>query len=188
MSILSDIEIGQLCEGDKPMISPYEPSLIRQVGLKKVISYGQSSYGYDVRIADEFKIFTNVNNSLLDPKNFNTNSFVEHRGDYCIIPPNSFVLARTLEYFKMPRDVTGLVLGKSTLARLGCVCIATPFEAGWEGEGVLEFANTTPLPMKLYAGEGAAQILFFRGRYCRTSYADRGGKYQGQAGITLPIV
>ena len=162
------------------------------IGLEikeKIISYGTSSYGYDVRIANEFKIFTNVNTTVLDPKNFNDGSFVDFVGDVCIIPPNSFVLARTLEYFHMPRDVTGLVLGKSTYARLGISCLATPIEAGWCGEIVLEFANTTPLPVKLYANEGAAQLLFFKGdKQCSVSYADRGGKYQNQTGITTAKV
>lgn len=189
MSILADYEIRFLCDdSERPMISPYENELIRKIDEHKVISYGMSSYGYDVRIAPEFKIFTNVNTTVLDPKQFDERSFVHYQGDVCIVPPNSFVLARTIEYFKMPNNITGLVLGKSTYARIGCSCLATPLEAGWEGEVVLEFANTTPIPMKLYANEGAAQVLFFRGAQCKTSYADRGGKYQGQTGITLPKV
>lgn len=165
----------------------------RYVKPKKVLSYGPSSHGYDVRVADEFKIFTNVNSTVVDPKNFDKNSFVDFKGDVCIVPPNSFALCRTMEHFIMPRDITGVVLGKSTYARTGLHCLATPMESGWEGELVLEFANTTPLPIKLYANEGAAQILFFQGKVpCRMSYADRhhgeGGKYQGQKGITLPKV
>ena len=176
---ISDYPIKNLDkdENDNPIIK------------EKIISYGTSSYGYDVRIANEFKIFTNVNNTVLDPKNFNDKSFVDFVGDVCIIPPNSFVLARTLEYFKMPDNVTGLVLGKSTYARLGVSCLATPIEAGWEGEIVLEFANTTPLPVMLYANEGAAQLLFFEGNVpCEVSYATRGGKYMSQRGIQTAIV
>lgn len=155
---------------------------------KKVISYGLSSYGYDVRIADEFKIFTDINSQTLDPKELDERCFTDFKGDVCRIPPNSFVLARSLEYIRMPPMTTGEVLGKSTYARIGCVCIATPLEAGWEGHITLEFANTTRLPMKLYAGEGAAQILFHQGDVqCRVSYADRKGKYMHQTGIQLPM-
>lgn len=173
----------------KPMISPFVDGQVR-VDEKgnKVISYGLGSYGYDLRISDEFKIFSNINSLIVDPKNFDDKSFVDHKGPYCIIPPNSFALARTVEYFNMPRDVSGVVLGKSTLARIGISCLATPAEAGWSGELVLEFANTTPLPAKIYAWEGAAQMLFFRGEPCEVSYADRSGKYQGQTGITTAKV
>jgi len=173
----------------KPMISPFMDKQVRidEQG-NKVISYGLGSYGYDLRISDEFKIFSNINSLIVDPKNFDDKSFVDHKGPYCIIPPNSFALARTVEYFNMPRDVSGVVLGKSTLARIGISCLATPAEAGWSGELVLEFANTTPLPAKIYAWEGAAQMLFFRGEPCEVSYADRSGKYQGQTGITTAKV
>ena len=169
------------------MINPFESSLVRNVDDKKVISYGLSSYGYDIRCADEFKIFTNVNNSIVDPKNFTEDNFVDFKGDVCIIPPNSFVLARTVEYIKMPRDVIAICLGKSTYARCGVVANITPIEPEWEGHITLEFSNTTPLPAKIYANEGVAQLLFFQSNeMCQTSYADRGGKYQGQQGITLP--
>jgi len=180
----------------KPMIVPFVGEQVRFSGAGtpthptdcgRVISYGVSSYGYDVRIGREFKIFTNVaHGGIIDPKQFDDRVAVDHEGDFVIVPANGFVLARTMEFFNMPRDVTGIVLGKSTYARCGLVCIATPLEAGWSGEVVLEFANTTPTPIKLYAGEGAAQVLFFRGEECETSYADRNGKYQGQRGITLP--
>lgn len=158
-------------------------------GLKKegVISYGVSSYGYDARVSNEFKIFTNVNNALVDPKNFDSSSFVEFVGDECIIPPNSFALARTVEYFRIPRDVLVVCVGKSTYARCGIVVNVTPLEPEWEGHVTLEFSNTTPLPAKIYAGEGACQFLFYAGDgVCETSYADRAGKYQGQTGVTLP--
>lgn len=153
----------------------------------KVISYGLSSMGYDLRIDRKFKIFTNVNSTVIDPKNFSEKNFVDFEGDICIIPPNSFVLAVSLEYLVMPDDVAGVVLGKSTYARCGVDCLATPLEPGWEGHVTLEFANTTPLPAVLYAGEGACQVIFHKGD-CRPdiTYSDRGGKYQGQTGITLP--
>lgn len=168
---------------DRLRVDPMLGLQIRQ----KIVSYGLSSYGYDVRIADEFMIFTNVNTTVVNPKDFDKRNYVEFKGDVCIIPPNSFVLARSLEYFRMPRNVTGLVLGKSTYARCGINCLATPLEAGWEGHITLEYANTTPLPAMLFANEGAAQVLFFEGdEQCEVSYADRGGKYQGQTGITLP--
>lgn len=169
------------------MINPFEPNLVRNVDDKKVISYGLSSYGYDIRCADEFKIFTNVNSSVVDPKNFTEDNFVDFKGDVCIIPPNSFVLARTVEYIKMPRDVLAVCLGKSTYARCGVVANITPIEPEWEGHITLEFSNTTPLPAKIYANEGVAQLLFFQSNeMCGVSYADRAGKYQGQRGITLP--
>lgn len=149
---------------------------------KKIVSYGLSSYGYDLRCGNKFKIFTNVNSTVIDPKKFDEKSFVEFEGDICIIPPNSFVLCASLERIKMPKDVTGVVLGKSTYARTGISCLATPLEAGWEGYVTLEFANTTPLPAMLYAGEGCCQVLFFKGSIpCEVSYADRGGKYNNQA-------
>lgn len=168
------------------MIDPFVPHQVREEDNKKIVSYGLSSYGYDIRIAPEFKIFTNINSTVIDPLDFDENSFVDFEGDVCIIPPNSFVLARSIEYFRMPKNVTGIVLAKSTYARTGMSCLATPLEAGWEGHVTLEYANSTPLPMKLYANQGAAQVLFFEGEPCMTTYADRGGKYQGQTGITLP--
>lgn len=177
----------------QPMIEPFTPQQTREevrdngtTTRERVISYGVSSFGYDVRIADEFMIFTNVNSVQVDPKSFNEKSFVRFQGDVCVIPPNSFVLARSLEYFRMPRNVSGLVLGKSTYARCGVNCIATPLEPGWEGHITLEYINGTPLPARLYANEGAAQVQFFEGDAPLVSYADRGGKYQGQRGITLP--
>ena len=154
---------------------------------RKIVSYGTSSYGYDIRCADEFKIFTNINSTIVDPKNFDEKSFVDFKGDVCIIPPNSFALARTMEYFRIPRSVLTICLGKSTYARCGIIVNVTPFEPEWEGYVTLEFSNTTPLPAKIYAGEGCAQVLFFESdEICETSYADRGGKYQGQQGVTLP--
>ena len=171
------------------MISPFESGQVREVSGKKVISYGTSSYGYDVRCAREFKIFTNINSAIVDPKNFSEDSFVNFESDVCIIPPNSFVLARTIEYFKIPRDVLVICLGKSTYARCGIIVNVTPLEPEWEGHVTLEFSNTTNLPAKIYAGEGVAQMLFIQSDendICRTSYADRGGKYQGQRGVTLP--
>lgn len=173
----------------KPMIEPFTNRCVREEEGKKIISYGLSSYGYDLRIGNKFKIFTNINSTVINPKDFDKRSFVDFEGDVCIIPPNSFVLAASLEYIRMPRNVTGVVLGKSTYARTGIVCIATPLEAEWEGHVTLEFANTTPLPAMLFANEGAAQVLFFDGEECLTSYADRGGKYQCQeAGPVLPKV
>lgn len=178
----------------KPMIYPFTD---RQVKVninedgteEKIISYGCSSYGYDITLAPEFKIFTNINNTVVDPKNFDPKSFVDVKGDMCVIPPNSFVLGRSNEYFNMPNVVTGVVLGKSTYARVGISCLATPLECGWAGNITLEFANTTPLPALLYANEGCAQVIFLRGDMApNVTYADRGGKYQGQQGITLPTV
>ena len=152
-----------------------------------VISFGVSSYGYDARVSDEFKVFTNVNNALVDPKNFSEDSFIERKADSCIIPPNSFVLARTVEYFKIPRSVLTVCLGKSTYARCGIIVNVTPLEPEWEGHVTLEFSNTTPLPAKIYANEGVAQMLFFESdSICEISYKDRGGKYQKQTGVTLP--
>ncbi len=154
---------------------------------EKVISYGVSSYGYDIRCADEFKVFTNINSTIVDPKNFDPKSFVDVKGPCCIIPPNSFALARTVEYFRIPRDVLTVCLGKSTYARCGIVVNVTPFEPEWEGYVTLEFSNTTPLPAKIYANEGCAQVLFFQGdEPCEVSYKDRDGKYQGQVGVVTP--
>jgi len=165
------------------MIEPFEAAQVRN----GVISYGVSSYGYDIRVADEFKIFTNVFSAVVDPKNFDTKSMVDFKGDVCIIPPNSFVLARTIEYFRIPRSVLTICVGKSTYARCGIIVNVTPFEPEWEGYVTLEISNTTPLPAKIYANEGIAQVLFFESdEECETSYADKKGKYQGQQSIVLP--
>ena len=169
------------------MISPFEQGQVRNSEQGKVISYGTSSYGYDVRCANEFRIFTNINSAVVDPKNFSEDSFVNYTGDVCIIPPNSFALARTVEYFKIPRNVLTVCLGKSPYARCGIIVNVTPFEPEWEGHVTLEFSNTSPLPAKIYANEGVAQVLFFESdENCEVSYKDRGGKYQGQRGVTLP--
>lgn len=168
------------------MIEPFEAGQVKLNDTGKLISYGTSSYGYDVRCASEFKVFTNVNSVIVDPKAFDPKSFVDVIGEFCIIPPNSFALARSVEYFKIPSDVLVICLGKSTYARCGIVCNVTPLEPGWEGHVTLEFSNTTPLPAKIYANEGCAQLLFLQGYPCDTTYADRSGKYQGQTGITLP--
>ena len=169
------------------MIEPFEPRQIRESENGKVISYGTSSYGYDIRCSKEFKIFTNINSAIVDPKKFDENSFVDFIGDVCIIPPNSFALARTVEYFRIPRNVLTICLGKSTYARCGIIVNVTPFEPEWEGHVTLEFSNTSPLPAKIYANEGIAQVLFFESdEPCETSYRDRNGKYQGQIGVTLP--
>lgn len=187
MTIKSDRWIIE--QAEKGMITPFEPNLVRANDGKKVISYGVSSYGYDIRVANEFKIFTNINNAIVDPKNFDENAFIEHTGDYCIIPPNSFALARTVEYFRIPRNVLTVCVGKSTYARCGIIVNVTPFEPEWEGYVTLEFSNTTPLPAKIYAWEGCAQVLFFESdQQCLTSYKDRNGKYQGQTGVTLAKV
>jgi len=167
------------------MISPFEEKLQKE----GVISYGLSSYGYDARVAPEFKIFTNVDSATVDPKNFNPNGFVDRNTDVCIIPPNSFALARTVEYFKIPRDTLVICLGKSTYARCGIIVNVTPLEPEWEGHVTLEFSNTTPLPAKIYANEGACQFIFLKAdSVCETSYADRAGKYMGQQGVTLPRI
>ncbi len=169
------------------MISPFEPGQVREREGQRIISYGTSSYGYDVRCSTEFKIFTNINSAIVDPKNFDASSFVDINSDVCIIPPNSFALARTIESFKIPRNVLTICLGKSTYARCGIIVNVTPLEPEWEGQVTLEFSNTTPLPAKIYAHEGVAQMLFFESdEVCETSYADRAGKYQGQQGVTLP--
>jgi len=167
------------------MIEPFVESQVRD----HVISYGVSSYGYDIRVADEFMIFTNVHSAIVDPKNFDPKSMFEFKGEVCIIPPNSFALARTVEYFRIPRSVLTICLGKSTYARCGIIVNVTPLEPEWEGHVTLEFSNTTPLPARIYANEGVAQMLFFQADaddVCETSYKDRGGKYQGQTGVTLP--
>ena len=169
------------------LIEPFEPGQIRSVDGRKVISYGTSSYGYDIRCAAEFKIFTNINSTIVDPKDFDAGSFVDVHQDVCVIPPNSFALARTVEFFRIPRDVLVICLGKSTYARCGIIVNVTPLEPEWEGHVTLEFSNTTPLPAKIYANEGVAQVIFLQSdERCEVSYADRNGKYQGQRGVTLP--
>ncbi len=172
------------------MIEPFEPGQVRQDDQgHKIVSYGTSSYGYDVCCAEEFKVFTNVHSTVIDPKNFDDRSFIDIKSDVCVIPPNSFALARTVEYFKIPRDILVVCLGKSTYARCGIIVNVTPLEPEWEGHVTLEFSNTTNLPAKIYANEGVAQMLFFQSDsddVCQTSYKDRGGKYQGQKGVTLP--
>ncbi len=186
MSIKSDRWIRRMAE-QRAMIEPFEPGQVRELGGERVISYGTSSYGYDIRCSNDFKIFTNINSAIVDPKNFDQNSFVDLQSDVCIIPPNSFALARTVEYFRIPRNVLTICLGKSTYARCGIIVNVTPLEPEWEGHVTLEFSNTTPLPAKIYANEGVAQVLFFESdEPCETSYRDRGGKYQGQTGVTLP--
>jgi dCTP deaminase len=186
MSIKSDKWIRRMAQ-QHGLIEPFEPGQVRESAAGRVISYGTSSYGYDVRCAPEFKIFTNINSTIVDPKRFDAKSFVDVVADLCIIPPNSFALARTVEYFRIPRNVLTVCLGKSTYARCGIICNVTPLEPEWEGHVTLEFSNTTPLPAKIYANEGVAQMLFFESdEVCETSYADRGGKYQGQRGVTLP--
>lgn len=187
MSIKPDKWIRLMAQ-EKGMIEPFESGQVGSTGQGKVISYGTSSYGYDVRCADEFKIFTNINSATVDPKNFSESSFVDIKSDICIIPPNSFALARTVEFFRIPRDVLTVCLGKSTYARCGIIVNVTPLEPEWEGHVTLEFSNTTPLPAKIYAYEGVAQMLFFGGEVCETSYKDRNGKYQGQQGVTLAKV
>ena len=168
---------------ERGMIDPFEDRQVRH----GVISYGLSSYGYDIRVADEFKVFTNINSTVVDPKNFDARSFVDLKTDVCIIPPNSFALAKTVEYFRIPRDVLTVCVGKSTYARCGLIVNVTPFEPEWEGFVTLEISNTTPLPAKIYANEGIAQVLFFQSdEACEVSYADKKGKYQKQQGLTLP--
>lgn len=165
-----------------------EPFCEQNVG-RGVVSYGLSSYGYDIRVADEFMIFTNIGGTVVDPKNFDEKNVVNFKGDICIVPPNSFALARTVEYFRMPKNVLAICLGKSTYARCGIIVNVTPFEPGFEGHITIEISNTTPLPAKIYANEGIAQVLFLEGdEICQTSYADKKGKYQGQEGITLPRI
>jgi dCTP deaminase len=167
------------------MIEPFVDSQVRA----GVVSYGLSSYGYDIRVADEFKVFTNINNTLIDPKNFDPRSFVDIKADVCIVPPNSFALARTVEYFRIPRDILTVCLGKSTYARCGIIVNVTPFEPEWEGYVTLEISNTTPLPARIYANEGIAQVIFLQGdEPCERSYADKQGKYLRQSGVTLPKI
>jgi dCTP deaminase len=184
MAIKSDKWIRKMSLNNQ-MISPFED---KQVSKEK-ISYGLSSYGYDIRVTDEYKIFTNINNSIIDPKQFDENSFVNFKGDVCIVPANSFALARSIEYFKIPRNVLTICLGKSTYARCGIIVNVTPFEPEWEGHVTLEISNTTPLPAKIYSNEGLCQVLFFESdEVCETSYKDKKGKYQNQTGITLPKI
>ena len=186
MSIKSDKWIRRMAE-EYEMIEPFESGQVRDSEQGRVISYGTSSYGYDVRCSDEFKVFTNINSAIVDPKNFDSNGFVDVKSDVCIIPPNSFALARTVEFFRIPREVLTICLGKSTYARCGIIVNVTPLEPEWEGHVTLEFSNTTTLPAKIYANEGVAQMLFFGGdEVCEISYKDRAGKYQGQTGVTLP--
>ncbi len=173
------------------MIEPFEPHSVKEADGGRIVSYGTSSYGYDVRCANEFKLFTNINSTIVDPKNFDPKSFVDIKGDFCIVPPNSFVLARTVEFFRIPRNVLVICLGKSTYARCGIIVNVTPLEPEWEGFVTLEFSNTTSLPAKIYANEGVAQVVFLEAApddVCETSYKDRGGKYQGQTGVTLPKI
>jgi len=184
MTIKPDSWIKRMAR-EHNMIEPFVESQVRG----SAISYGVSSYGYDIRVADEFKIFTNINNTVIDPKNFDPRSFVDVKTDVCIVPPNSFALARTIEYFRIPRDVLTICLGKSTYARCGIIVNVTPFEPEWEGTVTLEISNTTPLPAKIYANEGIAQVLFFQSdEPCEMSYKDKKGKYQAQTGVTLPKI
>jgi len=186
MSIKSDHWIRRMADKEG-MIEPFEPNQIKIADQKSIISYGTSSYGYDVRCANEFKIFTNINSAIVDPKCFDDSSFVNLTSDICIIPPNSFALARTIEYFRIPRNILTICLGKSTYARCGIIVNVTPLEPEWEGHVTLEFSNTTNLPAKIYANEGIAQMIFLESNeICETSYKDRNGKYQGQKGVTLP--
>ena len=186
MSIKSDRWIRRMVESSG-MIEPFEPGQVRENGGNRIVSYGTSSYGYDVRCSDEFKIFTNINSVTVDPKAFDESSFVNFQGDSCVIPPNSFALARTVEYFRIPRTILTICLGKSTYARCCIIVNVTPLEPEWEGHVTLEFSNTTSLPARIYANEGVAQMLFMESdEPCETSYKDRGGKYQGQTGVTLP--
>jgi dCTP deaminase len=184
MTIKSDKWIRKMAL-EKAMIVPFEDKQV----VKGVISFGLSSYGYDLRIADEFKIFTNINSTVVDPKHFDPRSFVDFKGDVCVIPPNSFVLGRTVEYLRIPRNVLTICLGKSTYARCGIIVNVTPFEPEWEGHATLEISNATPLPAKVYANEGIAQVIFLESdETCGRSYADKGGKYQKQLGVTPPRV
>src|SRR6185295_5086315 len=184
MSIKSDKWIRRMA-AEQNMIEPFEPGQVKEVNGRRIVSYGTSSYGYDIRCADEFKLFTNLNSTIVDPKEFDEKNFVNVKGEFVVIPPNSFALARTIEYFRIPRNVLTICLGKSTYARCGILVNVTPFEPEWEGFVTLEFSNTTPLPAKIYANEGVAQVVFFESdEVCETSYKDRGGKYQGQVGVT----
>jgi dCTP deaminase len=184
MPVMSDRWIRRMCQ-ERKMIEPFAEKQMRE----GVISYGVSSYGYDIRVADEFKIFTNVNTTIVDPKNFDPRGFVDFKGPICIIPPNSFCLARSVEYFRIPRDILTICLGKSSYARCGIITNVTPFEPEWEGYATLEITNSSPLPAKVYANEGLAQVIFLKAEeVCETSYADKRGKYQKQLGIVLPRI
>ena len=188
MSIKSDKWIRRMAASTN-MIEPFEPGQVKEVAGQRIVSYGTSSYGYDLRCSNEFKIFTNINSTIVDPKNFDPKSFVDYKGPHCIVPPNSFALARSVEYFKIPRDVLAICLGKSTYARCGIIVNVTPLEPTWEGILTIEISNTTPLPAKIYSNEGIAQLLFFQGdELCKVSYADRKGKYQSQTGVVLPRI
>ncbi len=188
MSIQPDNWIKKMALEHK-MIDPFVDRQMRVNSDARVVSYGLSSYGYDLRVANEFKIFTNVYNSIVDPKNFHDDAFIQKDSEVCIVPPNSFALARSVEYFRIPRDVLTICLGKSTYARCGIIVNVTPFEPEWEGYVTIEISNTTPLPAKIYANEGIAQVLFFKAsEQCDVSYADRQGKYMRQVGITLPQI
>ena len=188
MSIKSDKWIRRMA-AERRMIEPFEPGQVKEAKGQRIVSYGTSSYGYDIRCSNEFKLFTNLNSTIVDPKNFDDKSFVDLKGDFCIIPPNSFALTRTVEYFRIPRNVLTICLGKSTYARCGIIVNVTPIEPEWRGKITLEISNTTPLPAKIYANEGIAQLIFLKGeRVCAVSYADKRGKYQDQAGLTLPRV
>ncbi|HYG78705.1 MAG TPA: dCTP deaminase [Planctomycetota bacterium] len=188
MSIKSDRWITKMAR-EQGLITPFEPAQVKSVEGKPVVSYGVSSFGYDVRVADEFRIFTNVHSNIVDPKAFDARGLVEFKGPYCDIPPNSFALGITLESFRIPRNVLTICVGKSTYARCGIIVNVTPFEPGWEGRAVLEISNSTPLPARIYSFEGIAQVLFFESdEPCEVSYAQRSGKYQGQKQITFPKV
>ena len=186
MSIKSDRWIKGMAENNH-MIEPFEANQVRRNNGERIVSYGTSSYGYDVRCSNEFKVFTNLESVIVDPKKFDESSFIDKTADVCVIPPNSFALARTIEFFRIPRNVLTICLGKSTYARCGIIVNVTPLEPEWEGHVTLEFSNTTPLPAKIYANEGVAQMLFFESdEDCEISYKERDGKYQGQTGVTLP--
>jgi dCTP deaminase len=188
VTIKSDRWIRRMAQEHR-MIEPFEAQQVKTLEGRKIVSYGTSSYGYDIRCSTEFKIFTNVNSTIIDPKRFDEKNFVDYKGEVCIIPPNSFALARTIEYFRIPRNVLTICLGKSTYARCGIIVNVTPLEPEWEGHVTLEFSNTTPLPARIYANEGVAQVIFLESdELCETSYRDRGGKYQGQKGVTLPRI
>src|SRR6201995_6110989 len=188
MSIKSDHWIRRMASSHG-MIEPFEAGQAREANGQRIVSYGTSSYGYDLRCANEFKIFTNINSTIVDPKHFDAKSFVDVAADACLIPPNSFALARTVEYFRIPRSVLTVCLGKSTYARGGIIVNVTPFEPEWEGHVTIEISNTTPLPAKIYSNEGIAQVLFFQSdEPCAVSYRDKKGKYQAQRGVTLPKI
>ncbi|CCB89327.1 dCTP deaminase [Simkania negevensis] len=188
MTLKSDKWIRKMAL-EEGMIEPFVEGQVRMVENEKIVSYGLSSYGYDLRVGPQFKVFTNVYNSIVDPKNFHEDAFVDIEADTCIIPPNSFALAVSVEYFRIPRNILTLCIGKSTYARCGIIVNVTPFEPEWEGFVTIEISNTTPLPAKIYANEGIAQVLFLEAnQVCETSYADRKGKYMKQVGITVPVI